>query len=159
MSPQAAQTAPNAVVVGMGRTGLSVARHLQRSGFRIAVTDSRAAPPELEGVKALGASVVTRTGGFDVQLLERADIVVTSPGVPLDDPFFVQARARPAGATQPDDERRPHRRHGRGGPRRLRLCSHAQRTFSVPSPISTRITDIIQKRTMTLGSAQPLSSK
>jgi len=94
MSPQAVPTAPNAVVVGMGRTGLSVARHLQRSGFRIAVTDSRTAPPELEGVKALGASVVTRTGGFDVQLLERADMVVTSPGVPLDDPFFVLARAR-----------------------------------------------------------------
>jgi UDP-N-acetylmuramoylalanine--D-glutamate ligase len=70
-----------------------VARHLQRSGFRIAVTDSRAAPPELEGVAALGPAVVTRTGGFDAQLLERADIVVTSPGVPLDDPFFVQARA------------------------------------------------------------------
>jgi UDP-N-acetylmuramoylalanine--D-glutamate ligase len=94
MSPQAAQTAPNAVVVGMGRTGLSVARHLYRSGFRIAVTDSRAAPPELEGVKALGEQIVTRTGGFDARLLERADIVVTSPGVPLDDPFFVQARAR-----------------------------------------------------------------
>ena len=94
MSPQASQTAPNAVVVGMGRTGLSVARHLQRSGFRIAVTDSRESPPELDGVRALGSSVVTRTGGFDVQLLERADIVVTSPGVPLDDPFFVQARAR-----------------------------------------------------------------
>jgi UDP-N-acetylmuramoylalanine--D-glutamate ligase len=93
MSP-ASQNAPNAVVVGMGRTGLSVARHLQRSGFRIAVIDSRESPPELAGVKALGSSVVTRTGGFDVQLLERADIVVTSPGVPLDDPFFVQARAR-----------------------------------------------------------------
>jgi len=87
-------TQPNAVVVGMGRTGLSVARHLQRSGFRIAVTDSRETPPELEGVRALGAAVVTRTGGFDARLLERADIVVTSPGVPLDDPFFVQARAR-----------------------------------------------------------------
>jgi UDP-N-acetylmuramoylalanine--D-glutamate ligase len=67
---------------------------LQRSGFRIAVTDSRAAPPELAQVQALGSAVVTHTGGFDVQLLERADIVVTSPGVPLDDPFFVQARAR-----------------------------------------------------------------
>ncbi len=87
-------TAPNAVIVGMGRTGLSVARHLQRSGFRIAVTDSREQPPELEGVKALGASVVTRTGGFDARLLEQADIVVTSPGVPLDDPFFSQARSR-----------------------------------------------------------------
>ncbi len=38
--------------------------------------------------------MVTRTGGFDARLLERADIVVTSPGVPLDDPFFSQARAR-----------------------------------------------------------------
>jgi UDP-N-acetylmuramoylalanine--D-glutamate ligase len=87
-------TAPNAVIVGMGRTGLSVARHLQRSGFRIAVTDSRETPPELEGVKALGSTVVTRTGGFDARLLEQADIVVTSPGVPLDDPFFTQARSR-----------------------------------------------------------------
>jgi UDP-N-acetylmuramoylalanine--D-glutamate ligase len=78
----------------MGRTGLSVARHLQRSGFRIALTDSRESPPELAGVQALGAAVVARTGGFDAGLLEKADIVVTSPGVPLDDPFFVQARAR-----------------------------------------------------------------
>jgi UDP-N-acetylmuramoylalanine--D-glutamate ligase len=90
----ARSAARNAVIVGIGRTGLSVARHLQRSGFRIAMTDSRAAPPELEAVKALGSSVDTRTGGFDARLLERADIVVTSPGVALDDPFFVQARAR-----------------------------------------------------------------
>ena len=90
----ARNAAKNAVIVGMGRTGLSVARHLQRCGYRISVTDSRAAPPELEGVKALGASIVTRTGGFDARLLEQADIVVTSPGVPLDDPFFTQARAR-----------------------------------------------------------------
>jgi UDP-N-acetylmuramoylalanine--D-glutamate ligase len=94
MTAQAAQTARSAVIVGMGRTGLSVARHLQRSGFRIALTDSREAPPELAGVKALGSSIVACTGGFDARLLEKADIVVTSPGVPLDDPFFVQARAR-----------------------------------------------------------------
>jgi UDP-N-acetylmuramoylalanine--D-glutamate ligase len=86
--------ARNAVIVGMGRTGLSVARHLQRCGYGIAITDSRESPPELAGVQALGSSVVTRTGGFDARLLERADIVVTSPGVPLDDPFFSQARAR-----------------------------------------------------------------
>jgi len=84
----------NAVIVGMGRTGLSVARHLQRCGYGIAITDTREAPPELAGVQALGSAVVTRTGGFDARLLERADIVVTSPGVPLDDPFFSQARAR-----------------------------------------------------------------
>ena len=87
-------TARNAVIVGMGRTGLSVARHLQRCGYGISITDTRESPPELAGVQALGSSVVTRTGGFDARLLERADIVVTSPGVPLDDPFFTQARAR-----------------------------------------------------------------
>ncbi|MDF3019370.1 MAG: murD [Steroidobacteraceae bacterium] len=87
-------TARNAVIVGMGRTGLSVARHLQRCGYGISITDTRESPPELAGVQALGSSVVTRTGGFDPLLLERADIVVTSPGVPLDDPFFTQARAR-----------------------------------------------------------------
>jgi UDP-N-acetylmuramoylalanine--D-glutamate ligase len=94
MTAQGTQTARSAVIVGMGRTGLSAARHLQRCGYRIAVTDSRDAPPELAGVKALGAGIVTRTGGFDARLLEQADIVVTSPGVALDDPFFVQARAR-----------------------------------------------------------------
>ncbi|HEY6125889.1 MAG TPA: hypothetical protein VIV63_14655, partial [Steroidobacteraceae bacterium] len=93
MTAQASQTARSAVIVGMGRTGLSAARHLQRCGYRVAMTDSRENPPEIAGVKALGASIVTRTGGFDLQLLEQADIVVTSPGVALDDPFFVQARA------------------------------------------------------------------
>ncbi|MEO8017539.1 MAG: UDP-N-acetylmuramoyl-L-alanine--D-glutamate ligase [Pseudomonadota bacterium] len=92
--PTARSAAKNAVIVGMGRTGLSVARHLQRCGYRISLTDSREQPPELAGVQALGAGIVTRTGGFDLRLLEQADMVVTSPGVPLDDPFFTQARAR-----------------------------------------------------------------
>ena len=78
----------------MGRTGLSVARHLQRSGFRIAVTDSRDAPPELAGVQALGAQHRHAHRRLRRAAARAADIVVTSPGVPLDDPFFVQARAR-----------------------------------------------------------------
>ena len=34
-----------------------------------------------------------------------------------------------------------------------------QRIFKLAKPISTKITVMIQKRTITLGSAQPLSSK
>jgi UDP-N-acetylmuramoylalanine--D-glutamate ligase len=94
MTVAASQSARTAVVVGIGRTGLSVARHLQRCGRAIALTDSRPEPPELAAVQALGAAVVTRTGGFDQRLLDDADLVVASPGVPLDDPFFSQARAR-----------------------------------------------------------------
>jgi UDP-N-acetylmuramoylalanine--D-glutamate ligase len=83
-----------AVVVGLGQTGLSAARFLLASGSRVAVTDSRAEPPELQRLAALGADVVVRTGGFDVSLLEQADLVVVSPGVALTGPFFEAARAR-----------------------------------------------------------------
>ena len=83
-----------AVVVGLGKTGYSVARFLLSSGSRVAVTDSRAQPPELARLAALGADVEVRTGGFDVALLEHADLVVVSPGVALSGPFFEAARAR-----------------------------------------------------------------
>jgi len=37
----------HAVVVGLGKTGFSVARYLLKHGSRVAVTDNRAEPPEL----------------------------------------------------------------------------------------------------------------
>jgi len=83
-----------AVIVGLGRTGLSCARYLHARGWRIAATDTRDAPPELERVRALDPSIVVRTGGLDVRLLDDAVCVVASPGVPLSDPFFVEARRR-----------------------------------------------------------------
>ena len=85
------------VVVGLGRTGLSVARFLVAHGVRVAITDSRARPPELERVRELGEDVVLRTGGFDAELLEHADLVVVSPGVALTGAFFDAARARGLG--------------------------------------------------------------
>ena len=57
---------------GMGRTGLSVARHLQRSGCAHRGHRHARAPPELAGVQALGAAVVTRTGGFDARAARAA---------------------------------------------------------------------------------------
>jgi len=83
-----------AVVVGLGKTGLSVARYLLGLGSRVAVTDNRSEPPELARLAALGGDVVVRTGGFDAALLEHADLVVVSPGVALTGPFFDAARAR-----------------------------------------------------------------
>jgi UDP-N-acetylmuramoylalanine--D-glutamate ligase len=83
-----------AVVVGLGQTGYSAARFLLAHGSRVAVTDSRAEPPELQRLAALSGDVVVRTGGFDAALLEHADLVVVSPGVALTDPFFEAARAR-----------------------------------------------------------------
>jgi UDP-N-acetylmuramoylalanine--D-glutamate ligase len=84
---------PAAVIVGLGRTGLSVARHLLARGWTISGTDTRVAPPELEQLRALAPQMRIATGGFDPALLEAADCVVVSPGVPLSGAFFSQARA------------------------------------------------------------------
>jgi UDP-N-acetylmuramoylalanine--D-glutamate ligase len=82
------------VVVGLGKTGYSVARFLLSRGTRLALTDSRPEPPGLAALNALGGDVLVRTGGFDATLLDQADLVVVSPGVPLTGPFFDAARAR-----------------------------------------------------------------
>lgn len=83
-----------AVIAGLGRTGLSCARHLHARGWRLAVTDTRPQPPELGALHALAGDIVVRAGGLDPALLEGAAMVVASPGLSLSDPFFVAARAR-----------------------------------------------------------------
>jgi UDP-N-acetylmuramoylalanine--D-glutamate ligase len=87
-----------AVVVGLGLTGLSVARFLLRRGVAVALTDTRSAPPELAALRALaaqtGREVPVRTGGLDAALLEDAGLVIVSPGVAPVGPFFENARAR-----------------------------------------------------------------
>jgi UDP-N-acetylmuramoylalanine--D-glutamate ligase len=85
---------PYAVIVGLGRTGLSAARYLRAQGWRVAVTDTRASPPELAALTALDASIPVRAGALDAALLDEALCVVASPGVPLSSPFFAAARAR-----------------------------------------------------------------
>ncbi len=86
--------ASSAVIVGLGRTGLSCARHLRSLGWRIAITDTRVKPPELERLREEYPDVPVSLGGLDVHLLDDARCVVASPGVSLKDPFFVEATAR-----------------------------------------------------------------
>jgi UDP-N-acetylmuramoylalanine--D-glutamate ligase len=85
---------PRAVVVGLGRTGVSCARHLLSRGYELAATDSRAAPPGLAAFRELAPQARVRLGGFDAGLLDGAALVVASPGVSLTEPIFAAARAR-----------------------------------------------------------------
>ncbi len=87
-------TASSAVIAGLGKTGLSCARYLHAHGWRIAVTDTRAQPPELAKLQALDPAIPVRMGGLDTRLLDDALCVVASPGLSLSDPFFVEARNR-----------------------------------------------------------------
>jgi len=85
---------PYAVIAGLGLSGLSCARYLHAHGWRLAVTDTRAAPPQLQELERFGASIPLRLGGLDPALLEGALCVVVSPGLPLAGPFFDAARRR-----------------------------------------------------------------
>ena len=90
----AAATLPYAVIAGLGATGLSCVRHLHAYGWRLAVTDTREAPPQLAALTALDARIPVRLGGLDATLLEGATLVVASPGIPLTDQFFAAAERR-----------------------------------------------------------------
>ena len=85
-------TPPYAVIVGLGTTGLSCARYLHALGWRLAVTDTRLAPPQLAALSALDSSIPVRLGGLDATLLAEAICVVVSPGVPLAGAFFAEAQ-------------------------------------------------------------------
>jgi UDP-N-acetylmuramoylalanine--D-glutamate ligase len=82
-----------AVIVGLGSTGLSMARHLSRHGWTLRGTDTRTAPPALAELQALQPEATWSTGGLDAALLEGADVVVVSPGIGHDGPFFDRQRA------------------------------------------------------------------
>ena len=90
----ASNSVSNSVVVGLGKTGASCVRYLTKRGARVSVTDSRASPPGLKELGALASSIEMRLGGFDSSLLEHATQLLISPGVSLDEPIALAARAR-----------------------------------------------------------------
>jgi UDP-N-acetylmuramoylalanine--D-glutamate ligase len=86
--------AMRAVVAGLGKTGHSVIRYLLARGWSVVATDTRAEPPGLAALRELAPGMQVALGGFDAALLDTADCVIASPGLPKNDPFFVAARAR-----------------------------------------------------------------
>ena len=92
------QGARRAVVVGLGKTGVSVTRFLLAHGLAVDVTDSRAQPPGLAALahlpEAHGGALTLHVGGFDASLLAAADLLVLSPGVAARGGFFDAARER-----------------------------------------------------------------
>lgn len=74
------------VVVGLGATGLSVARYLAGRGERFVVVDSRVDPPGLAELARSVPQALVELGDFNEQTLCSADRLVVSPGVALAEP-------------------------------------------------------------------------
>lgn len=81
------------LVVGMARTGRSLARFLLAKGARVTVTDTRSAG-EFAGYAAELEARGCRTtfGGHKREDFSRAELIVISPGVPLSMPFLEEAK-------------------------------------------------------------------
>jgi UDP-N-acetylmuramoylalanine--D-glutamate ligase len=81
------------LVVGLGHTGISVARYLQKLGINFAVIDSRDKPPSIDVFLQEMPDVPVFTGGFDEAAFKVATHLVVSPGVPLTEKSIVKAVA------------------------------------------------------------------
>jgi len=86
----------DAVVLGLGLTGFSLARHLAANGARVRVADTRAKPPFAAKLAALLPQIPVATGPLNGVSLAGADLIAISPGVAKDQPAIAAAVARGA---------------------------------------------------------------
>jgi len=87
-----AEQGMRSVVIGMGVTGLSVARFLSRQGDHVVVMDTRMAPPEQMRLQQELPQVTMITGGIDEAVLTAADRIIVSPGLSLQHPQLQAAQ-------------------------------------------------------------------
>jgi len=80
------------LIVGLGKTGLSVARFLARQGLGFAVADSRMTPPGLAEMQGEFPDAEIRLGVFDAGWFAGFATLVVSPGVAVAEPA-IQAAA------------------------------------------------------------------
>jgi UDP-N-acetylmuramoylalanine--D-glutamate ligase len=81
------------LVVGLGKSGVASALFLKSRGARVTVSDSK---PESELrdeiLLLLEHGITVETGGHGERTFRGQDLIVLSPGVPVDAPQLVQAR-------------------------------------------------------------------
>jgi UDP-N-acetylmuramoylalanine--D-glutamate ligase len=82
------------LVVGLGKSGVASALFLKAHGARVTVSDTK--PPDQlkeEIPILLDHGIAVETGGHGERTFQGQDLIVVSPGVPVDAPPLVQARA------------------------------------------------------------------
>ncbi len=83
----------NAVVLGAGLTGRSLARFLRRHGARVRIADSRDTLPDGARVLAELPGVPVETGAFVAATFAGADLIAISPGLARLQPAIQEAVA------------------------------------------------------------------
>ncbi|MBK8337440.1 MAG: UDP-N-acetylmuramoyl-L-alanine--D-glutamate ligase [Sterolibacteriaceae bacterium] len=82
------------LVLGLGESGLAMARWLAHCGALVRVADSRAEPPGAEQLFQHVPQAQMHFGPFDLPLLSGIDLVAISPGLSQREPLVQEARRR-----------------------------------------------------------------
>jgi UDP-N-acetylmuramoylalanine--D-glutamate ligase len=87
-------TGKRVLVVGLGRSGVASALFLQSRGARVTVSDAKSEDQLREQIPTLlDAGIAVETGAHGERTFRDQDLIVVSPGVPVDAEPLVQARA------------------------------------------------------------------
>ena len=82
------------LVLGLGESGLAMAKWLARQGARVRVADSRTQPPNAEALRLAVPNSTLRSGPFVADTFAGVDLVAISPGVPVQEPCVQAVLAR-----------------------------------------------------------------
>ena len=82
------------LVVGLGKSGVASALFLKKHGARVTVSDTKSGDELRNEIPILlDHGITVETGGHGDRTFRGQDLIVVSPGVPVDAPPLVQARA------------------------------------------------------------------
>ena len=82
------------LVVGLGKSGVASALFLKNHGARVTVSDTKSGDELRNEIPVLlDHGITVETGGHGERTFRGQDLIVVSPGVPVDAPPLVQARA------------------------------------------------------------------
>ena len=83
-----------ALVVGLGKSGVASALFMKAHGARVTVSDTKSGDELRNEIPALlDHGITVETGGHGERTFRGQDLIVVSPGVPVDAPPLVQARS------------------------------------------------------------------
>jgi UDP-N-acetylmuramoylalanine--D-glutamate ligase len=82
------------LVVGLGKSGVASALFLKKHGARVTVSDTKSGDELRNEIPALlDHGITVETGGHGERTFREQDLIVVSPGVPVDAPLLRQARS------------------------------------------------------------------
>jgi UDP-N-acetylmuramoylalanine--D-glutamate ligase len=82
------------LVVGLGKSGVASALFMKKRGARVTVSDTKSGDELRNEIPVLlDHGITVETGGHGDRTFRGQDLIVVSPGVPVDAPPLVQARS------------------------------------------------------------------